>query len=67
MEQKLEDVLHLLEESESPVSTNQVAELLDVDWHTADKRLRKLEEMGKVSVRKFKSNLKIWSDKDIPI
>lgn len=57
----------LLRESGSPLSTNEVAKRLDVDWHTAKKRLDRLEEQGKITRKEWRSNLTLWWDKEIPV
>lgn len=64
---RTEQIHEILRESESPLSTNEVAERLDVDWHTAKKWLDVLVEEGKVSRLEWKRNLTLWSDKDIPL
>jgi len=40
--------LVILQEADRPLSTNEVAEQLDVDWHTAKKRLDALVKKQQV-------------------
>lgn len=67
MKEDLKIIINLLKESESPLSTNSVAERLDVDWHTADRKLKILLSKGKVYRKSWKSNLTLWWDKEIPL
>ncbi|MDY6777487.1 MAG: hypothetical protein SVU32_02380 [Candidatus Nanohaloarchaea archaeon] len=57
----------VLEESPKPLSTNEVADRLDVDWHTAKKRLELLREEGKVYRKAWQRNLTLWWDREIPV
>lgn len=67
MDNKKMRIFQILKESESPLSTKAVAERLDVDWHTAKKRLDSLYDEGKVSRKNWRNNLTLWWDKEIPI
>jgi predicted ArsR family transcriptional regulator len=67
MDDKTRSVYELLQESESPLSTNKIAERLDVDWHTAKKRLDRLLEEEKVHRKQWGDNLTLWWDKEIPV
>ncbi|MDY6770721.1 MAG: hypothetical protein SV186_02050 [Candidatus Nanohaloarchaea archaeon] len=60
-------VHELLRESGSPLSTKAVADRLDVDWHTAKKRLERLADEGKAHRKQFRSNMTLWWDKEIPL
>lgn len=53
-------VLQTLRESGRPLSTNEVASKLGVDWHTADKYLDRLVEKQKVERMKWKPNLTLY-------
>jgi len=67
MDDLAERTLRLLRESGSPMSTKAVADRLDVDWHTAKKRLDSLEERDTITSKRFQQNLTLWWDKEIPV
>lgn len=58
--------LELIERSEKPLSTNEVAESLGVDWHTARKRLDSLVEKKKINRSKVSNRLTLYWDREIP-
>ncbi|MDY6770229.1 MAG: hypothetical protein SVU88_04630 [Candidatus Nanohaloarchaea archaeon] len=61
-----ERVRSLLESAGQPLSTNKVAEQLDIDWHTAKKRLDRLVEEGDVNRSRISSRLTLYWDREIP-
>lgn len=67
MDETTRAVYDLLRESGSPLSTKAIADRLDVDWHTAKKRLDRLEEQGKVHRKDWRSNMTLWWDKEVPL
>lgn len=64
--QKKERMLLVLRESDKPLSTNEVADQLGVDWHTANKHLNKLVENGAVHRSEVSNRLTLYWDRKIP-
>lgn len=62
----MERVLTLLQQSDRPRSTNEIADELDIDWHTAKKRLDKLVEQEKVHRSRVSDRLTLYWDEEIP-
>lgn len=62
----MSDVLTLLHRSDRPLSTNEIAEELDIDWHTAKKRLDLLVDQDKVDRSEVSSRLTLYWDREIP-
>lgn len=58
--------LDILHESDKPLSTNEVAEQLGVDWHTAKKHLGKLVKQNKVHRSEVSNRLTLYWDEEIP-
>lgn len=61
-----ERTLAILHRSDKPLSTNQVAERLDVDWHTAKKRLDTLVKEKKIYRSDVSDRLTLYWDQEIP-
>lgn len=62
----MERVRSLLHEADKPLSTNQVAEELDIDWHTAKKRLDKLVDKEQAYRSTVSDRLTLYWDREIP-
>lgn len=60
-----EDVYRVLKESDEPLSTKKISEELEVDWHTAKRRLDKLVDSGKVHKKRWKANMTLYWNKPI--
>ena len=60
-----DDVYNLLKNSGEPLSTKAIAERLEVDWHTAKRRLDKLVDAGKVHKKNWKANMTLYWDNPI--
>lgn len=58
--------LHVLQEAEQPLSTNAVAERLEIDWHTAKKRLDRLVQQDKIDRSEVSDRLTLYWDREIP-
>lgn len=58
-----EDVYNVLKNSDEPLSTKAISEQLEVDWHTAKRRLDKLVEAGKVHKKRWKANMTLYWNK----
>jgi predicted ArsR family transcriptional regulator len=58
--------LVILQEADRPLSTNEVAEQLDVDWHTAKKRLDALVKKQQVHRSEVSNRLTLYWDQEIP-
>lgn len=56
----------ILGASDRPLSTNEVAEELDVDWHTANDRLETMVEKGEAHRSQVSSRLTLYWDREIP-
>ncbi len=56
----------VLERSDQPLSTNAVAEELDIDWHTAKKRLDNLVDDGRAHRSRVSNRLTLYWDREIP-
>lgn len=59
-------VLQLLHRSDRPLSTNEIAAELDIDWHTAKKRLDTLLDEGKIDRSEVSNRLTLYWDREIP-
>jgi len=59
------DVYNLLRNSNVPLSTKAIAEKLNIDWHTANKRLQILLKNDQIYKVVWKSNLTLYWDKPI--
>ena len=59
-------VEQLLITSDQPLSTNEVANQLDIDWHTAKKRLDVLVDNGAVHRSDVSNRLTLYWDREIP-
>lgn len=59
-------LLLVLQEADKPLSTNQVADQLGVDWHTANKHLNRLVDEGAVHRSDISDRLTLYSDQDLP-
>ncbi len=57
-----ERILHVLSESDRPLSTNQVAEHTGVDWHTAKKWLDRLVDQNRVQRSQVSDRLTLYWD-----
>ena len=55
-----EKILKFLEKQEWPVTTEQVAEAADINWHTAQVNLLKLVAEGKVKYKKVGRQNQFW-------
>ncbi|MCJ7478671.1 MAG: hypothetical protein MUP63_00645 [Candidatus Nanohaloarchaeota archaeon QJJ-7] len=62
----MERAFETLENSERPLSTNEVADRLEVDWHTAKKRLEKLVNKEKADRSEVSNRLTLYWDREIP-
>ena len=66
MEKKLERTLSIITAAGKPLSTNEIAERMDVDWHTANRRLETLVKQGKVHRSDVSNRLTLYWDEPIP-
>ncbi|MDY6768692.1 MAG: helix-turn-helix domain-containing protein [Candidatus Nanohaloarchaea archaeon] len=62
----MSQVYRVLEQADRPLSTNEVAEELGVDWHTAQKRLDALVDSGAVHRSEVSNRLTLYWDREIP-
>lgn len=62
----MDDTQRVLENAERPLSTNEVAEELDVDWHTARKRLATLVDTDRAYRSEVSNRLTLYWDREIP-
>ncbi len=60
-----EETYLLLKNAEKPLSTNEVAKRLNVDWHTAKKRLETLCKNNKIYEKTINNNLTLYWDRPI--
>ena len=60
-----DEVFNLLRNSNEPLSTKAIAEKLNIDWHTANKRLEILVKNNQVHKKRWKANLTLYWDKPI--
>ena len=56
----IEKILKFLEKQEWPVTTEQVAEAVDINWHTAQVNLLKLAADGKIKYKKVGRQNQFW-------
>lgn len=66
MSEEAQRIRLILEEADQPLSTNEVADELGVDWHTAKKRLDKLVTQGEAHRSEVSNRLTLYWDRDIP-
>lgn len=59
-------ILHVLSESDRPLSTNEVADHAGVDWHTANKHLGRMVDQGSVYRSDVSDRLTLYWDQEIP-
>lgn len=62
----MERTLQVLDNSDRPLSTNEVSDRLEVDWHTARKKLDKLVKEGKAHRSEVSNRLTLYWDREIP-
>lgn len=62
----MKQVARVLENADQPMSTNAVAEKLDIDWHTAKKRLDLLVDQGRAHRLEISNRLTLYWDREIP-
>ncbi|MDY6762000.1 MAG: hypothetical protein SVY41_03050 [Candidatus Nanohaloarchaea archaeon] len=62
----MEDALRVLKNTDRPLSTNEVADEMDVDWHTARKRLEVLVDQGDAHRSVVSNRLTLYWDREIP-
>ncbi|MFB6295130.1 MAG: hypothetical protein ABEI97_05190 [Candidatus Nanohaloarchaea archaeon] len=62
----MSEVVRVLERAERPLSTNEVADRVDIDWHTAKKRLDTLVDDGAVHRSEVSNRLTLYWDRKIP-
>lgn len=62
----MERTLRILRKTDKPLSTNQVADELGVDWHTAKKRLDRLVEKDRAHRSTVSDRLTLYWDREIP-
>lgn len=55
-----------MRKTDKPLSTNQVADKLGVDWHTAKKRLDRLVKKDRAHRSKVSDRLTLYWDREIP-
>lgn len=60
-----DEVYRLLQDAEEPLSTNEIARKLNVDWHTAKKRAEVLLKTRKIYCRSLNKNLTLYWYKPI--
>lgn len=58
-------VLKVIKNSDQPLSTKKIADNLEVDWHTAKKKLDKLEKTDNIYKVKWRTNLTLYWDRPI--
>ena len=56
----VEKILKFLEKQEWPVTTEQVADATDINWHTAQVNLLKLVAEGKIKYKKVGRQNQFW-------
>lgn len=57
----------ILEAADQPLSTNEVADQLEVSWNTAADTLQTLETRGDAYRHDRNNRLTLWWDRDIPL
>ena len=60
-----DEIYNLLRNSSEPMSTKAIAEKLNIDWHTANKRLEILVKNNQIYKKRWKSNLTLYWDRPI--
>ena len=60
-----EKILETVENSEKPLSANQIAEKTDVEWHTAKKYLEQLLEEKQIHKKQISNRLTLYNNKKI--
>lgn len=65
-DKKRDRALLVLQESDKPLSTNEVADQVGVDWHTANKHLNTLVEKGRIHRSEISNRLTLYWDREIP-
>lgn len=53
-----------LANADQPLSTNQLADRTDYDWHTVRDRLEELDDTGQVDRTELSTRLTLWADPD---
>ncbi len=66
VEQMGRDIMSVLEDADQPLSTNQIAEACDIDWHTAKKRLDRLVDKQRAHRSRISDRLTLYWDREIP-
>ncbi len=62
----MDDIRRILHEADQPLSTNEIAERAEVDWHTAKKRLDVLVTEGTAHRSDISNRLTLYWDREIP-
>lgn len=60
-------IKHTLKQADSPLSTNQIADRVGLNWHTVDDELQEMHEQGAVDRRKLSNRLTLWWDGESPL
>lgn len=60
-------IIQALEDSDQPLSTNQVASNVGEHWKSVDNELHELLEAGKVEKKALSNRLTLWWDREIPL
>lgn len=58
-------ILHVLDQQDSPVSTNEIADQLGVHWKTVADELEDLYDQGRVDRKELNNRLTLWSTDEI--
>lgn len=60
-------VKRVLKQSDKPLSANQIADRLGIDWHTANEKLEELADSGDAHSKEMHNRLTLWWDREIPV
>lgn len=64
---RTQQVKRIIDEAGRPLSTNQIADELGVDWHTVKKELDELHERNEVHRSEVSDSMTLWWNQEIPI